>query len=34
MNRGEGMHIVFWWESQKEEVDMGGRIILTRILER
>jgi hypothetical protein len=34
-----GMHIRFWWESQKEryhweDVDVGGRIILRWILER
>jgi hypothetical protein len=34
-----GMHIKFWWESQKERdhhenLDVGGRIILERILER
>jgi hypothetical protein len=34
-----GMHIGFWWESQKErdhkeDLDVGGRIILKWILER
>jgi hypothetical protein len=33
------MHIGFWWESRKErdhyeDLDVGGRIILRRILER
>jgi hypothetical protein len=29
------MHIGFWWESQKErDLDVGGSIILRRILER
>jgi hypothetical protein len=33
------MHIEFWWESQKardhlEDLDVGGRIMLERILER
>jgi hypothetical protein len=34
-----GTHIGFWWENQKErddyeDLDVGGRIILKRILER
>jgi hypothetical protein len=34
-----GMHIEFWWESQKErehrkDLDVGGRIILKWILEK
>jgi hypothetical protein len=34
-----GMHVGFWWESQKEidhyeDIDVGGRIILEWILER
>jgi hypothetical protein len=31
-----GTYIGFWWESQKEseDLDIGGRIILRRILER
>jgi hypothetical protein len=34
-----GMHGGFWWESQKvrdhqEDLDIGGRIILKRILEK
>jgi hypothetical protein len=33
-----GMHVGFWWESQKkrdnqEDLDVGGRIILTWILD-
>jgi hypothetical protein len=24
----KGMHIGFWWESQKEHLHIGGRIIL------
>jgi hypothetical protein len=28
------MHKGFWWESQKEDLEVGGRIILRWILER
>jgi hypothetical protein len=35
----KGMHIVFWWKSQKErdhyeDLEVGGRIILKWILEK
>jgi hypothetical protein len=34
-----GMYVGFWWECQKErdhdeDLDIGGRIILKRILEK
>jgi hypothetical protein len=29
-----GMHIGFWWESHKEDLDVGGRIMLKWILDR
>jgi hypothetical protein len=32
--RRRGMPIGFWWESQKEDLDVGGRIIFKWILER
>jgi hypothetical protein len=31
---GEKEHIRYWWESQKEDQDVGGWIILSWILER
>jgi hypothetical protein len=35
MGRGgrRGMHIGYWWESQKEDQDVGSWIILKWILE-
>jgi hypothetical protein len=38
-NGRRGLHVGFWWESQKErdhqeDLDIGGRIILIWILER
>jgi hypothetical protein len=38
-HRGRGMHMGFWWGSQKErdhqeDLDVGGRIILKCILEK
>jgi hypothetical protein len=34
-----GMHIGYWWKSQKErdyyeDLDVGGRVILQQILEK
>jgi hypothetical protein len=32
-NRGRrGVHIGFWWESRKEDLDVRGRIILRWVL--
>jgi hypothetical protein len=28
------MHIGYWWESEKEDQDVGGRIIAKWILDR